>query len=285
LIRQFKAIPRYFACLLALLPSAAQAMAPLPVPPASGLPLIYIVDGVDAEPLQLGLLRQFTRSWQQGDWDQAYLFCNTLTNNYPQDRLSWLCLVDVGIHSQQYVDAARAFSELIRRNDLIVKSKSFQFNHGLTRERLGELDQAIAIFKQLLAEDPNDETAWNALAHTLNRANRHHEALAAAQRALNLAPYYAEAWSTTGDAYRGLRQFNRAIHAYETSVHTEPIDARIPRSDFWLPLGETYLEYGQIDLARQALYFLERAGHKGANALKAKIGEREKADWIRRHED
>lgn len=276
---------RLFAGTLALAPAVALAMATLPVPPASGLPLIYIVDAVDTEPLQLGLLRQFTTAWQQGDWDQAYLFCNTLTRNFPKDRLSWLCLVDVGIHAHQYLDAARGYAELLRRGDAVATTKSFQLNHGLTLERLGELDRSIGVFQRLLDDDPNDESAWNALAHTLNRAGRHQEALAATQRALNLAPYYAEAWSTAGDSYRGLRQFNRAIHAYETSVHTDPIDARIHRSDFWLPLGETYLEYGQIDLAKQALYFLERAGNPGATSLKIKISEREKTDWIRRHED
>jgi len=75
-----------------------------------------------------------------------------------------------------------ALAQLPGDNDLL-------YARSLMAEKLGRIDQSEADLKQILASDPDNVQALNALGYTLaDRTTRYKEALAYIQRALELSP-------------------------------------------------------------------------------------------------
>ena len=56
--------------------------------------------------------------------------------------------------------------------------------------QLGELEQAVMLFRRAVELDPRDHPSWNNLGKCLKELNRLEEALAAYDRALAVAPDY-----------------------------------------------------------------------------------------------
>jgi tetratricopeptide (TPR) repeat protein len=75
-----------------------------------------------------------------------------------------------------------ALAQLPGDNDLL-------YARSLMAEKLGRIDQSEADLKQILASDPDNVQALNALGYTLaDRTTRYKEALGYIQRALELSP-------------------------------------------------------------------------------------------------
>jgi tetratricopeptide (TPR) repeat protein len=60
--------------------------------------------------------------------------------------------------------------------------------------QIGEYEQAIAIYRELLAEYPRLPKAWMSFGHALKSAGHSEECIAAYRRSAELAPQFGEAW-------------------------------------------------------------------------------------------
>jgi tetratricopeptide (TPR) repeat protein len=60
--------------------------------------------------------------------------------------------------------------------------------------RVGEYDQAIELYRAVLAEYPNQPKVWMSAGHALKTAGRQDEGVAAYRRCIELAPSLGEAW-------------------------------------------------------------------------------------------
>ncbi len=66
----------------------------------------------------------------------------------------------------------------------------------------GDLDRAVAAYREALAVDPAYSDAWEGLALALNQLGRHQEAIEAARKLVDLAPEEELAHTTLSRIYQ-----------------------------------------------------------------------------------
>jgi len=107
-----------------------------------------------------------------------------------------------------------------------------------------------------------------------NAEKKFKKALDRGERSVDFDPKYHEAWNLIGYAARKLKNYERALAAYEKCLTLKPDYA--PAREY---LGEAYLELGKLDKAREQLAWLERtaASSPEARNLKKAITDHESA--------
>ncbi|MEI7839145.1 MAG: tetratricopeptide repeat protein [Methylococcaceae bacterium] len=120
-------------------------------------------------------------------YDEVEVRLETLVKKYPQQKLR-LVLMQAGLYNQQnqYDKAFSLLSEMLLQSP---DEKDLLYTRALIAEHLGKLDVLESDLKKILAKQPNDAEALNALGYTLlNDAKRYHEAEKYLQRAIKLQP-------------------------------------------------------------------------------------------------
>jgi hypothetical protein len=84
------------------------------------------------------------------------------------------------------------------------------------------LDEALAAYERAIALAPGYAEAHNHRAIALNDLDRPAEALASSDRALALAPGHADAWYNRGNALRELHRHADAAQSYERAIALAP---------------------------------------------------------------
>jgi tetratricopeptide (TPR) repeat protein len=96
---------------------------------------------------------------------------------------------------------------------------------------------------------------------TKNAEKKLRRALDRGQRAVELDPKYHEAWNLVGYSARKLRDYDRALAAYDKCLALKPDYA--PAHEY---LGEAYLELANPKKAREQLAWLEHSATGAADA-------------------
>ncbi len=96
------------------------------------------------------------------------------------------------------------------------------FNFGLVRVRQGAIEDAIGLFGEALQRQPGFAEAHNALGIALRLSCRHEEALEHYREALALKPDYAEVENNIGLALQALGRSAEAIGHYERAIAINP---------------------------------------------------------------
>ena len=123
---------------------------------------------------------------------------------------------------------------------------------AVRHHRVGQLEQALALYRQILAADPNHAETWSNLGTVLKKKGELGEAIEAFRRAVALRPSYAEAYNNLGNALKSAGQTEEAIAAYRQALALRP---QFPQA--WFNLGNVLKDAGRLDDAisayRQAL--------------------------------
>jgi tetratricopeptide (TPR) repeat protein len=85
-----------------------------------------------------------------------------------------------------------------------------------------------------------------------NAEKKFKKALDRGERAVSMDPKYHEAWNLVGFSARHLKNYDRALEAYNKCLELKP-DYSLAREY----LGEAYLEMGKLDQAKQQLAWLQ----------------------------
>ena len=109
----------------------------------------------------------------------------------------------------------------------------------------GDVAAAERTCRAALASNPADARAHGLLAHVLQRAGRHADALAAAERSLALAPDFAPSLLERSAAARALGQWDLARDSVEALLRLAP-----DRAPLHYDLGVVLLELGEHPAAR-----------------------------------
>jgi protein O-GlcNAc transferase len=116
----------------------------------------------------------------------------------------------------------------------------------------GRLDEAGAIYQELLRRNPEDSHALHYLGLIALQQGRYPDAVSLIERAIKSDRRVPAFHCNLGNAYKELRQFELAASAFREAVRLEP---RFQVA--YCNLGNTYLEQGRLDEAinsyRQAL--------------------------------
>lgn len=108
-----------------------------------------------------------------------------------------------------------------------------------------------------------------------NAEKKFRKALDRGEHAVEIDPKYHEAWNLVGYASRHLKNYDRALAAYDKCLALKPDYA--PAREY---LGEAYLELGQPEKAREQLAWLQRAV---PSSEEAKDLAKEVAEYDRAH--
>jgi predicted Zn-dependent protease len=71
---------------------------------------------------------------------------------------------------------------------------------------IGELDEAVKYFKEVVEQDPQYQEGWIALCMTLYKLDRYEEAIVAGKRASQIDPNNQFVWSSLSLAYNANKQ-------------------------------------------------------------------------------
>jgi tetratricopeptide (TPR) repeat protein len=117
-------------------------------------------------------------------------------------------------------------------------------NSAIPLHRGGRLDEARAIYEQVLARDPRQPDALNLLGLLERQNGRFAEAASHLERAIAVDPSQSAFHANLGEAYRGLGRLDEAIACYEQAVRRQPTAAVAQ-----FQLGTLYDQRGRIDEA------------------------------------
>src|SRR5271170_6034273 len=71
---------------------------------------------------------------------------------------------------------------------------------------IGELDEAVKYFRQVVEQDPQFQDGWHALGMALYKLDRYEEAITAGNRAAEIDPNNQFVWSSLSLAYNANKQ-------------------------------------------------------------------------------
>jgi predicted O-linked N-acetylglucosamine transferase (SPINDLY family) len=153
-------------------------------------------------------------------------------------------LIDQGnaLMLQGQLDAAIACyrQALVRQPD----STAAYGNLGTALDALGQLDQAVECFEQALLRDPDDAGVHVNFGNALKHHGRLDQAIAHYRQALALQPDFAGACYNLGKALQDQGLFDQAISHYRQALVLKPNYA-----DAYLDLARALLQQGQLDEA------------------------------------
>jgi tetratricopeptide (TPR) repeat protein len=118
-----------------------------------------------------------------------------------------------GVRDPQ-MDASRRGmrAEWLRRLDLMEQQQRATMGEQYPPEDRLALDEAVAENERALAADPHDARLWNFRAAWLQSLGKHEEALAAADKALELRPVgYSRPWMNRASIYFDLKRDDEAL--------------------------------------------------------------------------
>ena len=125
------------------------------------------------------------------------------------------------------------------------------FHHyaqAVALRQLGNYDEAIVAYQQVIALDEKFASPWNGLGNAYRDLKRYDEAVAAYQQAIALDEKFAIAWSNLGLAYRDLKRYAEAVAAYQQAI---ALDEKF--AYHWNGLGNVYTDQKRYDDAVAAI--------------------------------
>jgi tetratricopeptide (TPR) repeat protein len=123
------------------------------------------------------------------------------------------------VANQDYAAAIKSFQDIVGRYPLEVESYR-QLGRLLRGEN--RLDEAIEIFKQGLAVDPEARELFNGLGAAYSDMGRHDEAIAMFQRYVSLAPEEPNAYDSLGLGHQWAGRYEEAIQEYQRALAQKP---------------------------------------------------------------
>jgi protein O-GlcNAc transferase len=129
--------------------------------------------------------------------------------------------------------------ELITRALGLAPSASMYGNLGLAIHAQGNLDEAIACFRQALLLEPDHASTYNNLGNTFKSQGKLAVAAECYLQALSLKPDYAAAYSNLGATLHDQGHLNEAVECYRAALSIDPQYAMAHNN-----LGNTFREQG-----------------------------------------
>jgi len=111
--------------------------------------------------------------------------------------------------------------------------------------------KAVELYEKAIELKPDDADAWTNKGVTLRKLNRHEEALKAHEKAIELKPDLADAWYNKGVTLDDLNRYEEALKAYDKAIELKPDDA-----DAWTNKGVTL---GKLNRYEETLKAHEKA--------------------------
>ena len=120
------------------------------------------------------------------------------------------------LHQQGQLDEAEAmYREILRSQPR--HFNALQLLATIAAQKNNSVD-ALALFDQVLTINPDHATSWNNRGNALKELKRYEEALLSYGKALVLMPDYAEAYCNQGNTLKGLKRYEEAVASYDQAI-------------------------------------------------------------------
>jgi len=152
--------------------------------------------------------------------------CTTLTNiesdspivsRYQAD--AYHMLGDLEENEERYVQAIAVYDQLLQNDP---DNPVFLAEKGLVLDNLRRFDEAEPVLLRALELDPSSGVAHSALCWCLSNLGRHEEAVVHGNQAVILMPYEWGAWNNRGLSRLGLRDFEGAVSDFRQAIRCQP---------------------------------------------------------------
>jgi len=111
----------------------------------------------------------------------------------------------------------------------------------------GDLDKALELAKDAVANSPKRSAAWNTLGRVQLQMGKRKEAIGSFQKAVELNPRNSYAQNNLGLALIYDKRYGDAVEALEEAVELEPVEGYM-----WNNLGMAYEQLDRLEEARDA---------------------------------
>lgn len=177
------------------------------------LPLLWFAKG-----FTLGFNREY---------EKAFGACARATQLQPEDYNSWRCQAGALQELQRYREALNTLNQALAYNDKNPADWAIKGELHIARQ---EYDQALAAFERAIALRsnyglPDSAVLLNSKGLTLLALQRREEALEMFNQAIALNPDYASAWSNFGWALSELNRHQESLEAYDRALELDPNSA------------------------------------------------------------
>jgi tetratricopeptide (TPR) repeat protein len=180
----------------------------------------------------------------RGQIDKAREHLKLMRHEQPQRALQYY-LFEAGFLREQGLSQA-AFDLLTEALEQYPQNNEALYSRAMVAESLDKLDVLEADLRMILAKEPDNAQALNALGYTLtDRTNRHQEALQLINRALELQPGDPFYLDSLGWVYYRLGDLEKAEKYLREAMQIQP------DVEFISHLGEVLWEQGKKDEAMQ----------------------------------
>lgn len=137
-------------------------------------------------------------------------------------------------------DKIGLFNLMSDAREIVKQSKS----KAATSDQASE--QVIAMYKKVVAEDPNVIDAWFSLGNACQRVRRYEEAIRYFKKTLELKPDYDLPVINMANAYRALGNDEAALAGYEHYLTIDPKNGHVRYE-----MGQIYMDHGDVARAEQ----------------------------------
>lgn len=260
----------------AVLEKVRRAAPPTDLRPLLGLAEISIAQGEPEKALEF-LQQEVTRNpksvplrmslartaFRLGNFSKAAEEYNALSKTDPRPNEVFTRLGEVQYRMGDYTNAVVTFQTA---RTVLPQDEEVQLFLGVSFEALGRKDEAVRIYRNVLAKRPNSALALNNLAYLLSADDsKLDEAFALSQRALQQLPKEATFMDTMGWIYHRKKQTPAALQVFDKLVRDQPSNP-----DFLYHHGAALAAAGRKPEARKQLEAALRSGPKGPEAEEIK---------------
>ncbi|KAF1808546.1 TPR-like protein [Eremomyces bilateralis CBS 781.70] len=123
------------------------------------------------------------------------------------------------------------------------------YQAGQLAEVLGNLDDAIQSYQEVIRHNPYSVPAMIAISHILRSRDQFPQAVDVLRSILKLEPNSGEVWGSLGHCYLMMDNLQDAYSAYQQAIYHLP-DPKEPK--LWYGIGILYDRYGSLEHAEDA---------------------------------
>ena len=202
------------------------------------------------------------------DWRRAEWHLKRLWGLNPWNPNLMIRYARVAFAQDSYVLAAKLYEECAEHGPL---SWSDRFSHGTALSKINRIGEALALFKDMEEEEPQNAMLLNNIGMTLAGVGRPGEGLDYCRRALEATPDLDCAWDSLGFVHLKMGNYPEARRAFLKAVELGPA---FP--DAWRHLLHVYHQTGDAEHLEKAKAYVGRVLPGELNRF-----EREKGSNIR----
>ena len=115
-----------------------------------------------------------------------------------------------------------AIHYLTRSRAIDHNQREVDLNLGFAFLQLGELEQSIVFFSEILQKNPDDFVALNNRASSFYLQKNYKDALVDVKKAMEIDPNYSLAYFTYGKILTDLREYDEALNQFNKCISIEP---------------------------------------------------------------